>query len=68
MFVESGTPGYASVPAQTLYYYDALGNLVATRDAHGNVNGKRYDADGNVVSEHHADGGVTSHQYNAFGN
>ncbi|MBL4955159.1 RHS repeat protein, partial [Neobacillus sp. YIM B02564] len=57
MFVESGTPGYASVPAQTLYYYDALGNLVATRDARGNVNGKRYDADGNVVSEHHADGG-----------
>lgn len=67
-FVETGAPGYASVPAQTLYYYDALGNLVATRDARGNVNGKRYDADGNVVSEHHADGGVTSHQYNAFGN
>ncbi|NRR29071.1 RHS repeat protein [Oxalobacteraceae bacterium] len=47
--------------------YDALGRLVATIDANGNLNRQGYDANGNVVSETHADGGVVTSTFNLFG-
>ena len=51
----------------TRQFYDALGRMVATRNARGNVSGTRYDAGGNVVQELHADGGIVTHGYDVFG-
>lgn len=47
--------------------YDALGRLVASVDANGNVNRRGYDSNGNVVTETHADGGIVTSTYNLFG-
>ncbi|WP_140637632.1 RHS repeat protein, partial [Pseudorivibacter rhizosphaerae] len=47
--------------------YDALGRMVASTDALGNVNRLSYDNGGNLIGERHADGGEVSHTYNAYG-
>lgn len=73
--VEQRRPG---VMEETSYYgfwesvttmrYDALGRLVATIDANGNVNGQVWDEGDNLVRELHADGGVVQYQYDIFDN
>lgn len=59
---------YTTVAPVTTWYYDALGNQVASVDARGSLNRKRFDGGGNLVTEQNADGGSIGHQYNAFGN
>ncbi len=49
-------------------YYDALGRLVGTKDANGNVNSVAFNAAGQTLRETHADGGFKSFVYDAFGN
>lgn len=57
----------ASSPVERTYY-DTVGNVVATKDANGNVNSMLRDAAGNVMVEIHADTGFVRHAYDAFGN
>lgn len=49
-------------------YYDALGRLVATRDANGNLRTTEYDATGRMVASKDAYGNATRFAYDAFGN
>jgi YD repeat-containing protein len=62
-----------SVVPVTESYYDALGRLVAVKDARGNVNGQQWDGAGQLVAEIHADAtpgrtkGVVRRSYDAFG-
>ncbi len=50
------------------WYYDALGRLVATRDANGNLRSNEYDATGRMTATRDAYGNVTRHAYDALGN
>ena len=50
------------------WYYDALGRLVGTRDANGNLRTMAYDAVGRNVSSTDALGNVTRFAYDLFGN
>ncbi|NHR08791.1 LysM peptidoglycan-binding domain-containing protein [Chromobacterium haemolyticum] len=63
----------APPPARTQYRYDALGNLVATVDANGQLNRQSWLAggergQGKSGGEAHADGGVKQLGYDVFGN
>ena len=49
-------------------YYDALGRMVATRDANGNLKSSEYDATGRMVAARDANGNVTRYAYDALGN
>jgi large repetitive protein len=49
-------------------YYDALGRLVATRDANGNLRTTEYDATGRMVASRDAYGNATRFAYDALGN
>ena len=62
------TGGQSASSPKTHYFYDALGNQIAVRDANNNLNRQLYDAAGNLIEEWHADGGVVKHYYDAFGN
>ncbi|GAA4798967.1 putative Ig domain-containing protein [Lysobacter hankyongensis] len=53
---------------ENLRYYDALGRLVATRDANGNLRTTEYDATGRMVASKDAYGNATRFAYDAFGN
>jgi YD repeat-containing protein len=50
------------------WYYDALGRLVGTRDANGNLRTMAYDTVGRNVSSTDALGNVTRFAYDLFGN
>lgn len=50
------------------WYYDALGRLIATRDANGNLRSNEYDATGRLVVSKDAFGNATRHAYDALGN
>jgi YD repeat-containing protein len=50
------------------WYYDALGRLVATRDANGNLRSNEYDAAGRLMASRDAFGNATRHVYDALGN
>ena len=50
------------------WYYDALGRLVATRDANGNLRSNEYDAAGRLMASKDAFGNATRHVYDALGN
>jgi large repetitive protein len=50
------------------WYYDALGRLVATRDANGNLRSNEYDATGRMTATRDAYGNTTRHAYDALGN
>ncbi|WP_167285124.1 putative Ig domain-containing protein [Marilutibacter alkalisoli] len=50
------------------WYYDALGRLVATRDANGNVRTNEYDNAGQLVKSTDALGNATRHAYDVLGN
>lgn len=52
---------------ETVTYYDALGNAVASRDVGGALSQKAYDLLGQVAYEIDALGHVTGYQRNAFG-
>lgn len=52
---------------ESVTFYDALGNAVASRDVGGSLSQKAYDLLGRVVYEVDALGYVTGHGYNAFG-
>ncbi|MCP1293390.1 hypothetical protein NK214_24750, partial [Chromobacterium sp. S0633] len=63
----------APPPVRTQYRYDALGNLVATVDANGQLNRQSWLAggergQGKSGGEAHADGGVKQLGYDVFGN
>ncbi|WP_256082094.1 DUF4214 domain-containing protein [Massilia sp. YIM B04103] len=47
--------------------YDAVGRLVATRDANGNVNKMAYNSNGYQIAETHADGGEVIYEVDKFG-
>jgi YD repeat-containing protein len=49
-------------------YYDAFGNIVASRDAAGNLRYRAYDSKGQATIEVDAEGYVTCYDYDAFGN
>jgi YD repeat-containing protein len=48
-------------------HYDALGRLIATEDANGNLNRLELDAAGQSIREIRADGGTREHDYDIFG-
>ncbi|MCK7478970.1 MAG: hypothetical protein M0C28_17605 [Candidatus Moduliflexus flocculans] len=50
-----------------LYYYDAMGRQVGTRDANHHNNNRVYDAAGQLTAEIQADGAVVRYQYDALG-
>jgi YD repeat-containing protein len=50
------------------YGYDALGRMVSSTDANGNVSRTEYNGNGNIATEIHADGGKVINTYDAFGN
>ncbi|GAA4797439.1 putative Ig domain-containing protein [Lysobacter hankyongensis] len=49
-------------------YYDALGRLVATRDANGNLRANEYDQTGRLTVAKDAFGNATRFAYDIFGN
>ncbi|MFZ5636354.1 MAG: putative Ig domain-containing protein [Pseudomonadota bacterium] len=49
-------------------YYDALGRLLATRDANGNLRANEYDQAGRLLVSKDAYGNATRYAYDAFGN
>jgi YD repeat-containing protein len=57
----------------TRYYYDLLGNTIATQDANGHINSQTLLAGSqgeqiHITQEFHADGGQKSMAYDRFGN
>ena len=48
-------------------YYDALGRMVAVRDANGNLKTNDYDATGRLVASRDAFGNATRYAYDVFG-
>ncbi len=52
----------------SLQYYDALGQLIATRDGNGNVDALTLNNAGQVTRDTHADGNFHRYTYDAFGN
>ncbi|MFB9111577.1 LysM peptidoglycan-binding domain-containing protein [Xanthomonas arboricola pv. corylina] len=49
------------------WFYDAVGQLVGTRDANGNGRRYTYDIRGRMTSEEDATGGITRYRYDALG-
>ncbi|WP_349812608.1 LysM peptidoglycan-binding domain-containing protein [Xanthomonas arboricola] len=49
------------------WFYDAMGQLVGTRDANGNGRRYTYDVRGRMTSEEDATGGITRYRYDALG-
>lgn len=70
--IANGAAGIAvrteySVPLETLTFYDALGNAVASRDVGGAISQKVYDRMGRLEFDVDAMGYVTGYARNAFG-
>ncbi|WDM67618.1 LysM peptidoglycan-binding domain-containing protein [Xanthomonas cucurbitae] len=49
------------------WFYDAMGQLVGTRDANGNGRRYQYDIRGRMTSEEDATGGIKRYRYDALG-
>jgi YD repeat-containing protein len=68
---ENGAVNANATPT-TEYTYDALGRVIAVKDANGNLNTQVWRAgsteEGNITLEKHADGGIKAAGFDIFGN